>query len=68
MKASGHLHTPAALPRGNNPRYPFDRKLGGHHSRSGQGVEEENSQPLPGLETPIFQPVAQRYTLSYPGS
>jgi hypothetical protein len=25
--------------------------------------EEKNSQPLPGLETPIIQPVAQRYTI-----
>jgi hypothetical protein len=26
------------------------------------GGEEKNSQALPGLETPIIQPVAQRYT------
>jgi hypothetical protein len=25
-------------------------------------VKEKNSQPLPGLEPPIIQPVAQRYT------
>jgi hypothetical protein len=25
-------------------------------------AERKNSQPLPGLETPIIQPVAQRYT------
>jgi hypothetical protein len=27
-----------------------------------RGGEEKNSQHLPGLETPIIQPVAQRYT------
>jgi hypothetical protein len=30
--------------------------------RSGYGGEEKNSQPLPGLEPPIIQPVPQRYT------
>jgi hypothetical protein len=36
--------------------------LGGPQNRSGRGREEKNSQPLPGLETPIIQPIAQRYT------
>jgi hypothetical protein len=40
----------------------LDRRLGGLQSRSGCGGEEKNSQPLPGLELPIIQPVAQRYT------
>jgi hypothetical protein len=35
--------------------------LRGPQSRSGRGGEEKNSQPLPGLEPPIIQPVAQRY-------
>jgi len=34
-------------------------------SRCGRGGEEKNSQPLPGLELPIIQPAAQRYTGSY---
>jgi hypothetical protein len=34
----------------------LDRRLGG------RGGEEKNSQSLPGLEPPIIQPVAQRYT------
>jgi hypothetical protein len=34
----------------------------GPQSRSGLGGEEKNSQPLPGLEPPIIQPVAQRCT------
>jgi hypothetical protein len=43
-------------------RYPLDRRLGGPQSRSGHGGEEKNSQPLPGLEPPIIQPVAHSYT------
>jgi hypothetical protein len=54
--------TPRTLyPQGKNPWYPLDRRLGGPQSRSGRGGEK-NSQPLPALEPPIFQPVAQRYT------
>jgi hypothetical protein len=33
---SGQRHAPAALyPRGKNPRYPLDRRLGGPQSRKG---------------------------------
>jgi hypothetical protein len=42
--------------------YPSDRRLGGPQSRSGCGGEEKNSQPLPGQEPSIIQPVAQHYT------
>jgi hypothetical protein len=49
-------------PQGKSPWYPLDRRLGGTQSRSGRGGEEKNSQPLPGLEPPIIQPVAQRCT------
>jgi hypothetical protein len=48
--------------QGKSPRYPQDRRLGGPQSRSGHGGEENNSQLLPGLEHPIIQPIAQRYT------
>jgi hypothetical protein len=48
--------------------YPLDRRLGGLQARSGRGGEEINSQLLPGLELPIIQPVAQRYTTELPGS
>jgi hypothetical protein len=48
--------------QGKSPWYPLDRRLGGLQSRSGRGGEEVNSQPLPGLEPPIIQPVVQRYT------
>jgi hypothetical protein len=49
-------------PQGKSPWYPLDRRLGGPQSRSGHGGEEKNSQPLSGIELPIIQPVAQRYT------
>jgi hypothetical protein len=62
MEVSGQLHAPATLPPGKSPWYPLDRRLGGPQSRSGFGGEEKNSQPLPGLEPPIIQRVAQRYT------
>jgi hypothetical protein len=52
--------TPRPLyPKGKSLSYPLDRRLGGPQSRSGRGGEEKNSQPLPGLEPPIIQPIAQ---------
>jgi hypothetical protein len=42
--------------QGKSPWYPLDRRLGGW---SAHGGEEKNSQPLPWLEPPIIQPVAQ---------
>jgi hypothetical protein len=54
--------TPQPLyPQGKSSWYPLDRRLGGPQSRSGDGGEEKNSHPVPGLEPPIIQPVAQRY-------
>jgi hypothetical protein len=44
------------------PWYPLDRRVSGSQSLSGRGGEGKNSQPLPGFEPPIIQPVAQRYT------
>jgi hypothetical protein len=46
--------------QGKSPMYPLDRRLGESQSRSGRGGEEKNSQPPPGLEPSIIQPVAQR--------
>jgi hypothetical protein len=55
--------TPRPLYRqGKSPCYKWDKSLDGPQSRSGRGDEEKNSQPPPGLELPIIQPVAQRYT------
>jgi hypothetical protein len=48
--------------QGKSLWYPLDRRLSGLQSRSGRGGEEKNSQPLPGLEPPIIQPVTHRYT------
>jgi hypothetical protein len=42
--------------------YPLDRRLDGPQSQSGRGGEVKNSQPLPGLEPSIIQPVGPRYT------
>jgi hypothetical protein len=47
-------------PRGNSPRYPLDRRLGGPQNRSGRGEIKENLDP-PGIPTPrpsSPQPVA----------
>jgi hypothetical protein len=49
-------------PLRKNPWYPLDRRLGGLQSQSGRGGEEESSQPLTGIEPPIIQFVAQRYS------
>jgi hypothetical protein len=64
MEMSGQLHAPARPlhPQGKSPWYPLDRRLGRPQSRSGHGGEKKNSQPLPGLEPPIVQPLAQHYT------
>jgi hypothetical protein len=62
MEVSRQLHAPAALPQGKNPSYPLDRRLGRPQNWSGRGSEKKNSQPLPGIEPLIIQPVAQRYT------
>jgi hypothetical protein len=45
-------------------RAPSTHWIGGWMglSRSGHSAEEKNSQPQPGLEPSITQPVAQRYT------
>jgi hypothetical protein len=61
--------TPQLLyPQGKSLWYPLDRRLGGPQNRSGRGGEEKNSYSLPGLEPPIIQPAARRYTteLSHP--
>jgi hypothetical protein len=60
--SSTHYSPRPLDPPGKSLWYPLDRRLGGHQSPSGRGDEEKNSHPLPGLETPIIQPVAQRYT------
>jgi hypothetical protein len=57
MELGGQLQAPAALTQEKTPWYPLDRGLGAPQNRSGRGGEEKHSQPLPGLEPPIIQPV-----------
>jgi hypothetical protein len=40
----------------------LDRRLGGPQKRFERGGDEKNIEFLPGFETPIVQPVVQRYT------
>jgi len=47
---SGQLHAPAALPQGDSPWYPLDRRLAVPQICSGCGGEEKNSQLLLGIE------------------
>jgi hypothetical protein len=63
MEVSGQLHAPVALLPVKSPWYPLDRRLGGPQNRSGCSGEDKNSQPFPGLQLPIIQLVAQRYTI-----
>jgi hypothetical protein len=58
---SGQFHGPAALPQGNFPWYPLDRRLSGRQSRSGRSGEEINL-VTSGIQTLAVQPVARRYT------
>jgi hypothetical protein len=61
MEVSDQLHAPAAFPQGKSPWYTINRRLSGTQSRYGRGGEEKNSQPLPEIEHPIIQPVAECY-------
>jgi hypothetical protein len=51
--ASGQLHAPASLPRGQVLQYTLDRKLGGPLSRSGSGGEEKKIPAPAGSRNPI---------------
>jgi hypothetical protein len=62
MEVSGQFRAPVSLRPGKKPWYPLDMRLGWSQSLSGRGDEEENSQPLSGIEHPLIKPVAQRYT------
>jgi hypothetical protein len=50
LDGSGELHTPAALPLGEEPpQYPLNKRLSGPQSRSGRCGEQKNH-ALPGIE------------------
>jgi len=42
MEMSVQLHDPVALLPKKEPRYTFDRRMGGPQSRSGRGGEDKN--------------------------
>jgi hypothetical protein len=57
--------------QGKSLRYPLDRRLGGPQSRSGQRVEEKNSQLPPRIELRSSDRPSRSqslYRLGYPGS
>jgi hypothetical protein len=65
MGVSGQRHASAALsPRGKDPWYPLDRRLGGPQSRSGHRLEEKPFHLCRGsnLDHPVILPVARHYT------
>jgi hypothetical protein len=61
MVVTGQLHAPIALPPGEDPLYPLDRRLGGPQSLFGRYGEEKNLAPARNL-TPAVQPIACHYT------
>jgi hypothetical protein len=57
MEVSGQHHAPAALyPRGKDPQYPLDRRLGGP-----QRPEEKSSASV-GDRTPVVQSAVSHFT------
>jgi hypothetical protein len=67
MGVSGQRHAPAALyPRGKNPRYPLDRRLGGVGPRAGLDAGAKRKILCPcresNLDCPIVQLVVRHYT------
>jgi hypothetical protein len=64
MEKSGQLHASAALPPEKDPLLPigWEAVWAPEPVWTGGGGKEKNSQPLPGLEPPIIQPIVHRYT------
>jgi hypothetical protein len=59
------------LPRGKDPLYTLDRRLGGPQSRSGHRSWRKNPLPMPGIEPRSTSRTVHSqtlYWLSYPGS
>jgi hypothetical protein len=55
MKLNGQFCDPAALPRGKEPRYPMDRRLGGPQSRSGRSEEKNDLLCLLGYDIGAYK-------------
>jgi hypothetical protein len=69
MGVSGQRHAQAVLyPRGYDPRYPLDRRLGGPQSRSGRRALKKNPLPLSGIEPDCPARSQTLYYLSNRGS
>jgi hypothetical protein len=70
MGVSGQRHAPAALyPRGKDPRYPLDRRLGGPQKPVWtQRIEEKSFCPCRGSNPGRPARSQTLYCLSYPGS
>jgi hypothetical protein len=62
MEVSGELHARPLCPRGKNPRYTFNRRLGGLYSWSGRCYVDENTYGLAGNGTPVINPVTSHST------
>jgi hypothetical protein len=58
MEVSAHLHTL----RGKNPRYPFDRRVGGPQNQCGHGGQGEKFQVPAGNRTPYPSHYTDRAT------
>jgi hypothetical protein len=62
-RVSGQRHAPAELyPRGKDPRYPLDRRLGGPQSLSEHRGYRKKPSPRPGIEPRKF---CTQVSLSY---
>jgi hypothetical protein len=59
MGVGGQRHTPAALPPGQETRYPLYRSMVRPQGRSGL---MRKFSPPPGFDPRTLQPVASRYT------
>jgi hypothetical protein len=62
MEVNGQLHAPAALPPGNRPRYPLERRLGESQSQSERRGEEKILDPT-GTRTPTPRPSSPHFFL-----
>jgi hypothetical protein len=66
IEVSGQFHAPGALPPGKETH--CIGSCTGHQRRFGRGGEENISQLLSEMGSPIILLVAQRYTTELPGS
>jgi hypothetical protein len=58
MEVSGQLHVPASLSQRQEPPAHSGQKAGWFLDRAWAYWGSDSLLPLPGIETPIFQPIA----------